>query len=254
MWYAVNRFGCVFGHLIGRLLPVRVARYMSMKQQFDTTPDAQLATMGSFLAVRPRFSWRSTTIATVLTGLILGTWLEYRSLLVGAAELWIVSDPATHADAIVVLGGDFQARPLVAADLYHRGFANKILVSQTDKGRGNSPSYTELSRAALLKQDVPAAAVETFGDANKNSAEEAVALKEWAERNTASVFIIPDEIFGTRRARWIFRREFLGSNVNVEVFGFEPPAYNRGEWWQTEQGRIAFQNELLKYVYYRLRY
>ena len=32
-----------------------------------------------------------------------------------AADLWIVSDPITHADAIVVLGGDFQMRPWIAA-------------------------------------------------------------------------------------------------------------------------------------------
>jgi uncharacterized SAM-binding protein YcdF (DUF218 family) len=201
-----------------------------------------------------RCSRQPITIAALFAGLTMGVWLGHVPLLRGAADLWIISDSVTRADAIVVLGGDFQVRPLVAADLYQRGFANKILVSQTAKGPGDSPSYTELSRAALLKLGVPADAVETFGKANKNTKEEAVALREWAARNAASAFIIPDEIFGTRRARWIFRREFLDGDVNVEVLAFEPPGYTRRDWWRTEQGLIAFQNELLKYMYYRLKY
>src|SRR5262245_10358217 len=56
-------------------------------------------------------------------------WLERESLLQEAADLWVVSDPLTHADAIVVLGGSFQTRPAAAADLYRRGVANKVLVS-----------------------------------------------------------------------------------------------------------------------------
>jgi len=38
--------------------------------------------------------------------------------------------PVTRADAVVVLGGNIQERPLVAAELYRRGLADKILVSQ----------------------------------------------------------------------------------------------------------------------------
>jgi hypothetical protein len=37
--------------------------------------------------------------------------------------MWIVSDPVSRADAIVVLGGDYRVRPQIAAVLYHRGLA-----------------------------------------------------------------------------------------------------------------------------------
>jgi hypothetical protein len=72
------------------------------------------------------FSWRLATVI-LATGLV--GWLGRESLLQEAADLWIVSDPLTHADAIVVLGGNSQARPLIAADLDRRGLANKVLVS-----------------------------------------------------------------------------------------------------------------------------
>ena len=84
--------------------------------------------------------------------------------------------------------------------------------------------------------------------------EEALALRDWAERNGASVLIIPTEIFAARRVSWIFRREFSGKNVRIEVPSFEPEDYTRAGWWKSERGLIAFQNEVLKYIYYRLKY
>jgi hypothetical protein len=138
-------------------------------------------------------------------------------LLRGAAFLWIVSDLVTHADAIVVLGGDCQARPLRAVELYRRGLAEKILVSKTAEleqvAVGASPSDAELNRTALLKLGVPPGAIENFGTTNKNTIDEAVALKEWAKRNAASAFIIPAEVFSTRRVRWIFNRELSGAEI-----------------------------------------
>ena len=66
--------------------------------------------------------------------------------------------------------------------------------------------------------------------------------------------IIPTEIFSARRVRWISDREFAGSSVSSEIPSFEPPNYTRAEWWKSEDGVVAFQNEVLKYLYYRLKY
>jgi uncharacterized SAM-binding protein YcdF (DUF218 family) len=190
------------------------------------------------------FSRRLTIVLLAAAGLV--GWLGRESLLGEAADLWIVSDPLTHADAIVVLGGNSQTRPPVAADLYRRGLANKVLVS-------NSSDF-QLNRAALLKLGVPASAIEAFGRANTNTREEAVALREWAERNAASVFVIPSEPFMTRRVQWIFRRELFAMPVTIKVQPLESPGYSPEGWWKTEQGSIAFQNEISKYLYYRWKY
>jgi uncharacterized SAM-binding protein YcdF (DUF218 family) len=190
----------------------------------------------------------------VLASVATGGWLVREPVLLGATDLWIVSDPISRADAIVVLGGGLGTRPFVAAELWQRGLADKILISQAALSMGAIPSHTELNREILLKMGVPAGAIQTFGTANRNTREEAVALREWAERNAASVFIIPIEIFPARRVRWIFRREFSGTAVIIEVPSFEPSRYTRWDWWKTEQGLVAFQNEFLKYIYYRLKY
>jgi len=194
----------------------------------------------------------------VLAGVAAGGWLVREPVLVGVADLWIVSDPVSRADAIVVLGGGLATRPYVAAELWQRGLADKILISQPREERaikiGAMPPQRELNLEILLKLGVPAGVIETFGSANKNTKDEAVALREWAERNGASAFIIPTEIFPARRVRWIFRREFSGTDVRIEVPSVELPSYTRRNWWKTEKGLVAFRTEFLKYIYYRLKY
>jgi hypothetical protein len=185
-------------------------------------------------------------------------WLERQPLLRNAADLWIISDPVTHADAAVVLGGGLDDRPFAAAELYHKGLVNKVLVSQVEEDRaamiGAIQGHTESNRQVLLKLGVPIAAIETFGKENKTTKDEALALRKWTDNHAVSAVIIPIEIFNTRRLRWIFRHEFVGKNVRIEIESIEPSRYSRSAWWKTSEGVISFQNEFLKYVYYRLIY
>jgi uncharacterized SAM-binding protein YcdF (DUF218 family) len=200
---------------------------------------------------------RLLALALVVAGLGWLAWTERVPVLREAADLWIVSDPLTPADAAVVLGGGLQVRPFAAAELYQSGFVNKVLVSQVAEERaisvGAALGHTESNRQVLLKLGVPADAIETFGVSNRSTKDEAVALREWAERHTIKAVIIPIEIFGARRVRWIFQREFAGQATRIDVPSFDPPAYTRANWWTTERGIIEFQNEILKYIYYRLR-
>jgi uncharacterized SAM-binding protein YcdF (DUF218 family) len=188
--------------------------------------------------------------------LVAGVWLARAPLLRAAADLWIVSDPITRADAVAVLGGDLDTRPFIAADLYKKGLVPKVLVSQVREGRASTmgliPGHSALNRTVLLKLGVPDAAIEVFGDANDSTKDEAVALRAWADRHGVSRIIIPTEIFSARRVQWIFDREFAGSSVGIEIaIG---PDDTRVDWWKNKESMITFQNEILKYLYYRLEY
>src|SRR5262249_42272158 len=158
-------------------------------------------------------------------------------------------DPMTRGDAVVILGGGISVRPFVAADLYQKGVVSKILLSQVAEDRpvkiGAYLGHTELNRRVLLKLGVPDSAIETFGNANKDTLDEAIALKEWTKKNAVSVLIIPTEIFPARRVRWIFHREFYEKDIQIEIPSFEPDSYSRADWWKTEQGLMTFQNEVI---------
>ena len=66
--------------------------------------------------------------------------------------------------------------------------------------------------------------------------------------------IIPTELFSTRRVRWIFGRELRSIGAVVIVDSVPPLEYGPDDWWQHEQGVVSFQNEVLKYLYYRMKY
>jgi uncharacterized SAM-binding protein YcdF (DUF218 family) len=201
----------------------------------------------------------SFVVALLFVSFCTGAWLKRVALLRGAADLWVVSDPITSADAAVVLGGGENMRPFIAADLYSKGLVHKILVSQVEGGRqvsiGAIPSDTEINVSILRKLGVPNEAIQLFGSDNHNTWDEANALKNWTKQHGDSVFIIPTEPFFARRARWIFQRQFSGMPVQIEFPSFDPPSgYTKAEWWRTDVGVVTFQNEIVKYLYYRLKY
>jgi hypothetical protein len=190
-----------------------------------------------------------------LAGLV---WVERTPLLRSVADLWIVSDPLTPADVGVVLGGGPDVRPFAAAELYHKGFVKKVLVSQVADGRavaiGAAIGHTETNRQVLLRLGVPADAIETFGSSNRNTKEEALALLEWTQRHASRAVIIPVGSFEARRVRWTFRHELAGQPVRIEIASVDSSQEVRANWWKDDLQILTFQNEILKFIYYRLKY
>src|SRR5580704_2659405 len=211
------------------------------------------------LQPRPRSTTRRVLWALVafVAILALWAWLEPEPLLRGAANLWIVSDEPAPADAIAVLGGGLEYRPFAAADYYRRGFAPKILISNIGatpaEQLGVLQSHVRANSEVLQKLGVPGAAIEPFGDRLSDTFTEATALHDWAVRNGAHRIIVPTDIFATRRLRWTLHHVF-GNDAAILVPAVNPPDYQRDNWWKSERGFIGFQNEVMKYLYYRLKY
>jgi uncharacterized SAM-binding protein YcdF (DUF218 family) len=196
-------------------------------------------------------------VAVALLALSAG-WLARVRILQGTARAWVVSDSIAPADAIVVLGGGLETRPFAAADLYKKGMARQIVISAVKASPAEKldivPSHIELNRAVLLKLGVPPDAIVSFGTDVSNTYEEARALAEWANRNGIKSIIVPTEIFSSRRVRWILVKELSGLDVGIQVQALPPLEYDLDNWWQHEAGVIGFQNEVIKYLYYRVKY
>jgi uncharacterized SAM-binding protein YcdF (DUF218 family) len=185
-------------------------------------------------------------------------WLARVEILQGAARAWVVSDTIAPADAIVVLGGGLETRPFTAADLYNKGIAKQILISAVRPSPAEKleivPSHVDLNRAVLLKLGVPPEAILSFGTDVSSTYEEARALAQWAKANGVRSIIVPTEIFSSRRVRWILEKQLGAVGVRVEVQALPPLDYDIDNWWQHEAGVIGFQNEVVKYLYYRVKY
>jgi uncharacterized SAM-binding protein YcdF (DUF218 family) len=204
------------------------------------------------------FRFKASVFFAVLLLALSAGWLAHVHILQGTARAWVVSDTIVPADAIAVLGGGLETRPFAAADLYKKRMARQILISAVRPSPAEKldivPSHVELNRAVLLKLGVPPEAIVSFGTGVSSTYEEARALAEWAKINGIKSIIVPTEIFSSRRVRWILDKELSPLGVHVEVQALPPLDYDIDDWWRHEAGVIGFQNEVIKYLYYRVKY
>lgn len=194
----------------------------------------------------------------VLCVLLIALFIFRVPLLRGAAGAWVVNQPMTKADVIVVLGGGLENRPFEAARLFHLGLAPKILLMNPRLSPavqlGLMPTEADLARNILLKKEVPAEDIFVTSDLVTNSFDESIALRNWAKTNGAKSVLIPTDVFHTRRVRWLYGKELKGTGIRVAIEAVPVHEYAVSNWWQREQGVVAFQNEVLKYAYYRVKY
>jgi uncharacterized SAM-binding protein YcdF (DUF218 family) len=196
-------------------------------------------------------------LLAVMSVLGAGGWWERAPLLRSAARLWIVSDEPAAADVAAVLGGGIEDRPFAAAAYYRDGLVKKILVSGVRESRsqllGVQLPHAAANRAVLIKLGVPEGDIEIFGAGLSNTRDEAVALRDWAAQHRVRSVLVPTEAFAARRLSWMLHRVF-DDGTAVRVPALDPPDYRAEDWWKSENGVVAFQNEIIKYFYYRLRY
>jgi uncharacterized SAM-binding protein YcdF (DUF218 family) len=190
--------------------------------------------------------------------LLLGGYLFRAPLLTGLAEAWVVNDPVTKADAIVILGGGPETRPFAAARLYHDGVAPMVLYTDVRPGPAEELGITlreaELMHRILLSNGVPATAMTLIGTNVASTYDESRAVRDWVGKTGAKSIVIPTDPFHTRRVRWIFSKELRDTKTAIHVVAIQPKEYGVNDWWKHEEGLVAFQNEWVKLPYYWLRY
>jgi uncharacterized SAM-binding protein YcdF (DUF218 family) len=192
------------------------------------------------------------------TCLALTAWIFRAPLLSGLASAWIVNDSPCKADAIVILGGGVQCRPFAAARLYTAGVAPKVLIPDVRSNLTDllnlTPPEKVVTRNILVKAGIPDADIVTVGHSVSNTFQESLGARAWAKEHGAKRLIIATELFHTRRALWVFRKELKAINTDIRVVAVQPEEYGSTNWWRHEQGLIAFQTEWIKLPYYWLRY
>ncbi len=164
-----------------------------------------------------------------------------------AGQLWVLDEPAEHADVIVVLSDDnyMADRAAHAAELYRAGLAPQVVAS----GRLLRPyaGIAEMIERDLESRGVPAASIVTFSRRSANTREEAEALRGLvASRGWKRVLVVTSN-YHTRRTRFIFGRVFRRS-VTVRVSAAHDSEFDPSHWWETRLGEKLFFNELVGYV------
>lgn len=178
--------------------------------------------------------------------------LIFSSLL--SASLWLnTSDAPEKVDALVVLGGDF-SREIYAAELWKKGLAPEVYVSQmvpresflkvSELGVA-LPSEKEVSASILRKSGVPAKHIHFYGP-SVSTCEEASSLKKALPPGKR--FIVVTSPYHVTRARLIFRQQFDSDRFRVMSTSESFP----NAWWRHQNAARSVVLEILKLIHFGL--
>jgi uncharacterized SAM-binding protein YcdF (DUF218 family) len=160
------------------------------------------------------------------------------------AESWVVDEPATHADAIVVLGDDnFCAdRATRAAELFRQGVAPVVVAS----GRRLRPNagISELIEHDLVERGVPKEKIVHFSHDTDGTKDEAEAVAKLAMEHHWKSLVIVTSNYHTRRTRYIYRKVF-SSGIAVSVASARDGDFDPERWWEKRRSIKLFARELV---------
>jgi uncharacterized SAM-binding protein YcdF (DUF218 family) len=176
--------------------------------------------------------------------LLFVVYLVRRPILRAVGDYWIVDDPASQADALIVLSDDdfIGSRAAKAADLYHEGRAPIIVAS----GRMMRPyaGVGELIQRDLTDRGVPTSAIQIYRHNARDTIDEAQTLRSLVVQKNWRHVVIVTSNYHTRRARYIFQKVFpLG--VQVDVAAAKDPDFDVSDWWEHKAGIKVFLHELV---------
>ena len=158
----------------------------------------------------------------------------------------IESEPPFHADAAVVLAGDWYGdRILEAAQLVRRGYAPVALISGPVEIYGVNEG--ELAIQFAVRRGYPREYFHLMASSSFSTREEADYFShELAIRNVHKLMIVTSD-YHTRRAGRFFRAR-LGPAIEVRMIAVPDRYFSPSAWWHNREGRKVFFYEWSKTV------
>lgn len=173
--------------------------------------------------------------------------------------LWLdVGERPRPADYVMVMPGDEETRPFIAAGMVRRGLARAVLVPTTADGPltedGIARPNHELIRQILNVRGVDDERIVFLGRQSSSSWDDAEALAEFLASRPGSTVAVVTSDYHTRRSRWVFRR-VLRDQANRLFFVSAPSDYfSPHDWWLSKSGLRTYAAEYSKFAVYLVQY
>lgn len=193
-------------------------------------------------------------LLVLVAGLILLTASRWAPPLLTRYALDFRVNNPEKSDAICILLGDFRVRPLRAAELYHRGFANQILIVDFPEDMLYGSLESQLAQVMTMRAGVPHEKLVLIRGKVTSTEEEARFYLKYAQEHQLKSLLIVTSSFHTRRSRWIFQKVFAGSNIRLSYAAARQPFIDESNWFKTDEGLVTYFSETLKTIYYYFRY
>jgi len=178
------------------------------------------------------------------------------------ARYLIVRAEPLRADVVVVLSGSsvYDERIGHGIGVLRDGRAQSIVLTNDglrgrwSRRRQANLTSTERAKDALLDAGIPEQRLIILPQRVKSTYDEAVAVREFAEKAGIRNILVVTSPYHSRRALWVFRRVLEPAGVEVGIDS-PPPGQQSprpGTWWLSRTGWRSVALEYVKLVYYRI--
>jgi len=159
-------------------------------------------------------------------------------------------DHPTHADAIVVLGGDVHKRAPHAVRLYQQGVAPVVLAVGGTADQGSLAEARKTARV-LHAGGVPDQAVIIVGRDEPNTVAEAAAVARVATEHGWDTLVVVTSPYHTWRAGQIVEAAVPG-DIRVLLSPSPEDPFDPSGWWRDQRQRRLVRNEYGKFLLWKL--
>ncbi|MFW6421224.1 MAG: YdcF family protein [Candidatus Bipolaricaulota bacterium] len=198
---------------------------------------------------------RRHRLLAILVFLFVLVVLFYHPILVGIGQFLVVNQELRESDLIHPLGWSRTERVDYAAQLYQKGWGDRLYFTGNDESLPFSlDDYGELVTRYVQRAGVPSSAILT-GPSTVSTYAEALAFSRLLERREdLSSALVVSSPFHMRRTRMSYRSVAPEGKRLTFVHVPWDQSENTREWWRDEDSAAMVISEYVKLVYYFFKY
>jgi hypothetical protein len=211
---------------------------------------------GTKTEIMKKKKWLVFTMVTVVALLLL--FIFKNNILRGAGNFLIAEDDLKPSTYAFVLSGGPWDRGNEAVNIFKRKFADTLVCTGENiphdfKALGLNMLESEITEKNMLNQDVPKSNILLIrkGTSTQEESEEILAF---CKKRAVKQIIVISTDFHTRRIQQVFKKKFRHEGIEVIVRAAPGSSYDAQQWWKSENGLIALNNEYIKQLYYLVKH
>lgn len=203
------------------------------------------------------FKKKSFWIACAFLSIVLISWILKENILRGCAQSLIYETTLKpEYDAIFILGGNAVERGKKASELFQTTHVKQVVctgefVAHEFQMLDLNYTEAEFSKFCAVKFGIPDSAIIVANEGTSTKEEAEFYLKYTLKNNFENVLVVTSKIH-TGRAYKIFKK--IWHDKPFDIIGAESLNYDVNQWWKSEDGLIAINNEWMKTLYYFWKY
>lgn len=198
----------------------------------------------------------SIRISSVIILLILA-FVFRNNILRSFANFLVIENEFEHIETAFVLSGGAFDRGNQAALLLNGKKIEKVICT----GANQPPDFkalnldmleSELTRKHIIVQISDSTKV-TLLKIGTSTLEESEAILAFCKAENITECVIVSSKFHTRRIKNSFKKKFEKEGIKIYISGAASSSFEENNWWKSENGLIALNNEYIKLMYYLVK-